>query len=93
MKPKTYPAQSYCGCCGREIASGLFCAGCGEHLLSSRLPAEERTYFAQHGKPCPLDVAGLRREDMFADVVKGAMERGIDVASIIAKATKKGARG
>jgi len=48
----------YCGCCGREIACGLFCAGCGPHLLSSRLPPEERTYFAQHGRPCPLAQEG-----------------------------------
>jgi hypothetical protein len=54
VKSKEYPAQSYCGCCGREIASGLFCAECGPHLKGSNLPAEERTFFAQHGRSCPL---------------------------------------
>lgn len=53
-RTRSYPEQSYCGCCGREIAGGLFCSDCCEHLLSSRLPAEERTYFAQFGAPCPL---------------------------------------
>jgi hypothetical protein len=55
-KPKEYPAQSYCGCCGRQIASGFFCAACGPHLRGSNLPPEERTFFAQHQKPCPLAV-------------------------------------
>jgi hypothetical protein len=55
IKSRSYPQQNYCGCCGREIAgTGFFCAACAPHLGSSRLPAEERTFFAQHGKPCPL---------------------------------------
>lgn len=60
-KPKEYPAQSYCGCCGREIAGGFFCADCGPHLRRSNLPPEERTFFAQHGKLCPLLEADLRQ--------------------------------
>lgn len=52
----------YCGCCGRRCPScEEWCDDCKLHLLPSG-PPWERTYFAQHGKPCPLSVLYLDRE-------------------------------
>ena len=48
--------REYCGCCGRAVDRGYdFCDECQAHLLNAqdRRPWD-RTYFAQHGKPCPL---------------------------------------
>jgi hypothetical protein len=52
-------ATEFCGCCGRPAKrgdgyDGLFCRDCRKHTLKAG-PFEERTYFAQHGKSCPLD--------------------------------------
>lgn len=55
-KPREYPAQAYCGCCGREISGGSWCADCLGHLLPRAGRYEyERTYFAQYNQPCPFE--------------------------------------
>lgn len=58
----------YCGCCGREAKrtdgyDGLFCRDCRKHIGPWRYGqgAEERTYFARHGKPCPFERRDERR--------------------------------
>jgi len=43
----------YCGCCGND-SYYPWCNDCTHHVLPEQdgFP-EERTYFAQHGEPCP----------------------------------------
>ena len=51
--------KEYCGCCGREARrgagyDGMWCVLCKMHVLRFG-HLEDRTYFAQTGKPCPFD--------------------------------------
>lgn len=66
----------FCGCCGRQAKrgdgyNGLWCKPCQRHVLRHG-HLEERTYFAQTGKPCPLDVA--RAIDRFTASFKEARD-------------------
>lgn len=50
--------QDYCGCCGRATG-GPWCLGCRTHISPRQtLPLWDRTYFAQTGLDCPLQVGG-----------------------------------
>jgi hypothetical protein len=52
-------SNGYCGCCGRAMMDGniWWCEDCKLHILPVDMgPFEERTYFAQHGLPCPFQV-------------------------------------
>lgn len=42
-----------CGCCGRTIAAGNWCADCLEHVTHHG-QQHMRTYLAQHGVDCPF---------------------------------------
>lgn len=53
--------SDFCGCCGRPGARGLWCQDCEQHLASSLRPPHERTYYAQHGEDCPLQVKPKRK--------------------------------
>lgn len=54
----------YCGCCGRETKghSTFWCRECAGHLGAGDYP-HERTFYAQHQKPCPFEVAEQRQEE------------------------------
>lgn len=56
-----HEAHDHCGCCGRcyVYLNGDFCTPCrskNRHLGSRDLPPWDRTYFAIHGEPCPLQL-------------------------------------
>ena len=50
--------QFYCGCCGNEVDADdhIWCAMCRNHV-GDRGPLWDRTWFAEHGTPCPYQVA------------------------------------
>lgn len=55
--------RDYCGCCGCEIPpkdlGSMWCGRCESHVLHPDkrfIPWADRTYLAQHGKPCPYQV-------------------------------------
>ena len=52
--------QEYCGCCGNEIIGfgpGWWCRRCMTHVEHGRrVPAWDRTFFAQHKRDCPYQV-------------------------------------
>ena len=47
--------NQYCGCCGSKRVGELedWCAACKEHVAKGG-SLWDRTYFAQHDKPCPF---------------------------------------
>lgn len=55
----------FCGCCGNQIVRpgrlSNWCGPCRKHVLTGRAadgkPPWDRTYFAQHGEPCPYEEA------------------------------------
>lgn len=50
----------YCGCCGREYNQGttFWCIDClRDHIDTTAGQPCDATYFAQHGKDCPLQNA------------------------------------
>jgi hypothetical protein len=55
MRRRRFPTHG-CGCCGRAIAeSKSWCRPCEGHLAPDDRPVFDRTYFAQHQRPCPYD--------------------------------------
>ena len=54
--------EQFCGCCGEQIGAGsttdtLWCKRCKPHTKGyTDAAAWDRTYFAQHKKPCPFQV-------------------------------------
>ena len=50
----------YCGCCGLlthlPVSLMPWCGECKKHIGDANLPVWERSYFAQHRKPCPVQV-------------------------------------
>ena len=60
---RTMPDYGYCGCCGEQLHWAdfykLWCRRCRGHVypvVGVYVPTHERTYFAQHGRPCPYQV-------------------------------------
>lgn len=52
--------DGYCGCCGRSISDvggdTWWCLDCLNHLNPAPTHQWDRTYYAQHGQPCPLQI-------------------------------------
>ena len=72
--------KDYCGCCGREIdgrggQSTIWCRDCEAHLAPGGhgIKFWDRTFQAQHGKPCPFQVgvAGSKSAAAAAPKSKG----------------------
>jgi hypothetical protein len=49
----------YCGCCGEQVErlDAPWCDPCAGHVLPTG-QWWDRTYAAQHGRPCPFQVGG-----------------------------------
>lgn len=74
-----------CGCCGRKALDGsIWCDDCRTHVIQPKgiehIAPHDRTFFAQHGKPCPFE------EKPKTDIVTRLEEDGYDMEVIAASA-------
>jgi hypothetical protein len=48
---------TWCGCCGREVFDAEWCPDCVQHVVQGGYaPPWDRTWLAQTGWDCPLQV-------------------------------------
>lgn len=67
--------HSYCGCCGqRNDERREWCDACEGHVADVKGPPWVKTYFAQHGTPCPnedINGCGLKGEHGYCERPEG----------------------
>lgn len=51
----TGAGTNYCGCCGRPTRNSFWCSRCTAHIAPADRSLWDRTWFAQHGQPCPFE--------------------------------------